>query len=104
MSVQTKQASLVSEGVSSDISTCPSCESGTMEVFYEAKSVPSNSCILLGSEDEARSYPRGDVRLGFCPECGFISNVAFDQRLTEYSGRYEETQGFSGRFMAFAQE
>lgn len=86
---------------STDLGTCPSCEKGKFEAFYEAKSVPANSCILLSSQDEAESYPRGDVRLGFCPECGFISNVAFDAKLTEYSGRYEETQGFSGTFNSF---
>jgi SAM-dependent methyltransferase len=84
-----------------DLKTCPSCESGPMQVFYEARNVPANSCILLESRDEACAYPRGDVRLGFCPECGFISNVAFEPRLTEYSGRYEETQGFSGTFNKF---
>lgn len=84
-----------------DITTCPSCESGAMHVFYEAPSVPANSCILLSSEQEATSYPRGDVRLGFCPDCGFISNVAFNAKLTEYSGRYEETQGFSSTFNSF---
>ena len=68
------------------ISACPSCESGNMEVFYEAGSVPSNSCILLKTWQEAQNYPRGDIRLGFCQTCGFISNTAFDQRLTEYSG------------------
>ena len=94
--------SSVSDGESvPEISTCPSCESGNMEVFYEAASVPSNSCILLASQEDAENYPRGKVRLGFCPDCGFISNVNFDRRLTEYSGRYEETQGFSGTFNTF---
>src|SRR3989344_4040617 len=74
---------------------CPSCGQGQMEIFYEHKSVPTNSCILLASLEEATAYPRGDIRLGFCQECGFVSNVAFDPKLTEYSGRYEETQGFS---------
>ena len=30
-----------------------------------------------------------------------MSNVAFDPKLTEYSGRYEETQGFSETFNVF---
>jgi SAM-dependent methyltransferase len=30
-----------------------------------------------------------------------VSNTAFDPRLTEYSGRYEETQGFSPTFQRF---
>ena len=72
-----------------------------MELFYEIKSVPTNSCILLSSREEAVQYPRGDIELMFCPECGFISNMAFDPKLTEYSGRYEETQGYSGTFNKF---
>ncbi len=72
-----------------------------MQVFHRVDAVPSNSCILLDSADEAKAYPRGNIRLGFCPACGFISNLAFDPALTEYSGRYEETQGFSPTFNAF---
>lgn len=81
--------------------TCPSCGAGPLRQFFEAKGVPVNSCILLASPEEARAYPRGDIRLGFCGGCGFVSNMAFDERLTEYSGRYEETQGFSPTFGAF---
>ena len=85
----------------SEASPCPACDKGTMEVFYRLESVPSNSCILLDTPEEARAYPKGAVTLGFCANCGFISNTAFDQRLTEYSGRYEETQGYSPTFRAF---
>jgi SAM-dependent methyltransferase len=72
-----------------------------MDVFHRLEGVPGNSCILLDSREEAVGYGRGDIRLGFCPACGFISNLAFDHRLTEYSGRYEETQGFSPTFNSF---
>jgi SAM-dependent methyltransferase len=80
---------------------CPACGARGMDVFFELRGVPTNSCILLGTRAEALAYPRGDVELAFCPECGFISNMAFDEKLTEYSGRYEETQSFSGTFNAF---
>jgi SAM-dependent methyltransferase len=72
-----------------------------MTVFHTATAVPTNSCILLASAGEAKAYPTGEIRLGFCPACGFISNTAFDARLTEYSARYEETQGYSPTFNAF---
>jgi SAM-dependent methyltransferase len=72
-----------------------------MGIFHRVEAVPSNSCILLRSEQEAAAYPRGEIELGFCSACGFVSNVAFDPHLTEYSRRYEETQGFSGTFNAF---
>jgi len=85
----------------SNSSTCPSCGSGSMKSFYKVVAVPTNSCILLSSKEEAQSYPCGDVDLKHCPDCGFISNMAFDAKLTEYSGRYEETQGFSDTFNKF---
>jgi SAM-dependent methyltransferase len=81
--------------------SCPGCGARGMEVFFELRGVPTNSCILLASREEALAYPRGDLELAFCPACGFISNLAFDERLTEYSGRYEETQSFSETFNAF---
>ena len=80
---------------------CPNCEQGELLTFFEQPAVPSNSCILFKSSEEARNYPRGDVKLGFCPVCGFIGNIAFDPRLTEYSGRYEETQSYSATFNDF---
>jgi SAM-dependent methyltransferase len=75
-----------------------------MEVFYRLDSIPSNSCILLDSPREARAYPKGAIELGFCGACGFISNTKFDQELTEYSGRYEETQGYSPTFRVFHEQ
>ena len=82
-------------------SKCPNCGVNAMDPFYEVNSVPTNSCILLETEAEAKAYTRGDMRMEFCNSCGFIANMAFDQKLTEYSGRYEETQGFSGTFNKF---
>jgi SAM-dependent methyltransferase len=93
--------SLALSGEAAPATLCPACGSGDMQMFYRVDAVPTNSCILLPTPEEASSYPRGDITLGFCPECGFISNTAFDQKLTEYSGRYEETQGFSGTFNSF---
>lgn len=81
--------------------SCPSCAGGTVRVFYEVHGVPANSCILLPTAEEARRYQRGDIQLGFCPDCGFIFNTSFDAKLAEYSSRYEETQGFSPTFSKF---
>lgn len=84
------------------VAVCPACGVVGLEVFHEERRIPTNSCLLLSSMDEATTYPRGDLRLGFCPGCGFITNTAFDRALSEYSARYEETQGFSPRFVSFA--
>jgi SAM-dependent methyltransferase len=87
-----------------DEHACLSCGSTDVEVFHQEAGVPVNSCLLLASEAEARAFPRGAIRLGFCHACGFIANTAFDQALAEYSTRYEETQGFSPRFQQFADD
>ncbi len=81
--------------------TCPCCGTAGMKVFYSVDRVPTNSCILLPTREEALAYPTGDVRLAHCSHCGFISNIAFDAALTEYSGRYEETQAYSPTFNSF---
>lgn len=83
---------------------CPNCRTGNMTIFHTVNSVPTNSCIQLPTREEAKNYPRGRIELGFCSECGFISNVAFDETSTEYSSRYEETQGFSPTFRAYHKE
>ncbi len=75
-----------------------------MQIFHEEGSVPSHSCLLLDDATEARDFPAGALRLGFCASCGFITNTAFDPSLSAYSARYEETQGFSERFSVFASE
>ena len=80
---------------------CPACGRGTLAVFHEQHDIPTNSCLLLDA-DEAVAYPRGAMRLAFCGLCGFLANVAFDPALSEYSARYEETQGYSARFVDFA--
>ena len=82
---------------------CPSCGSWSTRIFHEVPNVPASSCVLLDSADEAIAFPRGDIRLAFCADCGFIFNAAFDPALTEYSERYEETQGFSPTFGRFQQ-
>ncbi len=83
---------------------CPSCGARGLEIFHEQRTVPVHSCRLLPSRAEATMFPRGSLRLGFCAGCGFISNTAFDGSFQDYAVSYEETQGFSPRFRAFARE
>lgn len=85
-----------------DKALCRSCGSQDLEIFYEVGDVPAHSVLLMPTRDTAVSYPRGDIALAFCSNCGFIANVAFDPCLLEYSQQYEETQGFSPTYGAFA--
>ncbi|RMF98384.1 MAG: methyltransferase domain-containing protein [Gammaproteobacteria bacterium] len=83
---------------------CPTCGQGRMQVFYRVAEVPTNSCILLETEAAAREWPKGEIALAACERCGFVANIAFDKALTEYSSRYEETQGFSPTFRKFHEQ
>jgi SAM-dependent methyltransferase len=65
------------------------------------RGAPTNSCLMLPTAEEARAWPRGDIELLFCESCGFISNRAADAALTEYSERYEPTQGWSPSFRRY---
>ena len=68
----------------SERTTCPGCMSDNLRVFHRAKGVPVNSCLSLQTREEALAFPRGDISLAFCQNCGFIFNAAFDQSLIEY--------------------
>lgn len=81
--------------------TCHSCGSSKMSVFYELKNVPVHSVLLMSTREAAVGYRRGEIVLAYCQACGFISNIAFDPTVHEYSSRYEETQSFSPTFNAF---
>lgn len=82
-------------------SVCPSCGEPGMSIFYEVTGVPVHSVLLHTQRQEALEYPTGDIRLGYCQSCGFVSNLAFDPSLHEYSAKYESTQGYSSTFNAF---
>jgi len=75
-----------------------------MRTFYETHGVSAHSVLIFNTREEAVGYPKGDIVLGFCDACGFVSNVRFDPSLHEYSQKYEETQGFSPTFRAFHEE
>src|SRR5687768_12225626 len=81
---------------------CASCGAGEIRVFHEVRNVPVQSCLLIATREEALRFPRGDIQLGFCTACGFISNLRFEPELLDYCSSYEETQGFSAHFNAFA--
>lgn len=85
-------------------SRCHSCGATGPRSFYEADDLPVHSVLLMRSREEARGYPRRDLRLDLCGECGFVQNTLFDPTVHEYSPRCEETQGRSPTFDRFARE
>ena len=83
---------------------CPACGAEGLELVYAQDGVPVHSCRLLDTRAEAVAFPRGSLRLGFCPACGVVTNTAYEASLQDYGVAYEETQGFSPRFRKFLRE
>jgi len=81
--------------------TCPNCGNAEMDSFFSAPNVPVHSVVLLKTRQEAIDFPTGDIELAFCRSCGFVSNVAFDADLQDYSHEYESTQQYSPTFNSF---
>jgi len=82
--------------------SCSSCGSPKVSVFYEVENIPIHSVMLLSTKEKAIEYLKSDIRLGFCENCGVISNISFDPDLLEYSTGYESTQSYSPTFNTFA--
>jgi hypothetical protein len=80
---------------------CPACGAGGLEHFYEVERVPVHSCRLVTTREEALSFPTGELRLGLCRACGFVTNIAHEASQQNYSLSYEETQAFSPHFRTF---
>jgi len=83
---------------------CPCCAAEVADTFYHVPSIPVHSCVLLASVEEARAFPRRDLTLAFCEECGFVFNRDLDEKAIGYSTNFEESQHFSGTFNSFAKE
>ena len=83
---------------------CPNCSAGGMEILYSIEKIPVHSTINLASKEEAIKFPTGNLRLGFCGKCGFLSNTAYDSSLQEYSQSCEESQHVSPTFNKFAHD
>ena len=75
-----------------------------LSIFYEVRDVPVHSCLMLSSAKDALDFPSGDVVLGFCDACGFITNTEFDSKWSAYAPNYEDQQSFSPTFNKFAKE
>ncbi len=84
--------------------TCPNCGHTHLSLFYEVESVPVHSCLMSPTKEKALEFSRGDVKLGFCDKCGFITNLEFDSKWSAYAPNYEDQQSFSPTFNKFAKE
>lgn len=83
---------------------CPACGGRGLESFFTAAKVPVQSVVLINNRSAARNFPRGEIQLALCPECGFITNLRFEADRLSYGKDYESTQACSETFSRFHRE
>jgi hypothetical protein len=66
--------------------------------------MPVSIGVQWPGRDEALACKKGDIRLAFCPKCGFIWNASFDSGRLEYSKRYDNSLDYSPIFQKYAGE
>jgi SAM-dependent methyltransferase len=81
---------------------CRACGNGGLQSFSRSSGIPVNNARVFTRREEALQVPTGDLELGICHSCGFISNVRFVPSNVTYDTTYEEQQSYSPRFTAFS--
>jgi hypothetical protein len=87
----------------SQASDCPVCEAPETAACIRITDVPVYCNLLHERREAALSAPRGDMDLRFCGRCGHLFNAAFDPERVDYTGEYENSLHYSGRFQAYAE-
>lgn len=82
---------------------CPVCDTAGA-VFFELRGAPVFAGVQYATAKEAVDAARGDLELAFCPSCGMIWNVAFDESLMDYSQEYDNSLHFSKVFQQYTQD
>lgn len=85
------------------IAVCPACGSSDLNVFTAPSTLPTLSCTLWPSREDALEAPRGTMSLALCGTCGLLVNVAFDPSLLDYDESYENSLHFSALFREYAE-
>lgn len=90
--------------IAASATSCRLCGSLALDTIYRVENIPVHSCVLLNTPEEARAFPRRDLELAFCHDCGFVFNRVFDEDVMRYSPDSEESQHFSDTFNSFARQ
>lgn len=83
---------------------CLICGADSFDEILEIERVPVHVGVVWPDAESAKNCARGDIRLAFCRECGFLYNVAFDQSLIDYTLTYDNALGFSPTFQAYERD
>jgi hypothetical protein len=81
--------------------SCPACSVVRPLDFFEHRRAPVDVGTVFATERAAQAAPTGDIRLAWCPGCGFVFNRSFDASLVSFRPGYEIALHHSASFRAF---
>lgn len=84
--------------------TCDACGQMTLVTLADLGEVPVRCGVHFANRAAALDSPLGGVRLGSCPECGYVRNLAFDPDLVVYDSTMDMNLHFSPAYRAFTEE
>lgn len=82
--------------------SCPACTKMDLGEIISISGLPVFSNILHVCRQDALNAPKGDIYLLYCRSCGHLFNDAFNPKLVEYKGEYENSLHYSGFFQDYA--
>lgn len=83
--------------------SCIICNSEKTFDFFKVHNVPVNCNQLWDDQEDALNCARGDIKLTFCSNCGFIFNRAYQKNWVKYNDKYENSLFFSKNYQMFAE-
>lgn len=86
-----------------NLKNCQACGSVDLHPFYIVKDVPIQQNTPKATFDAAQTTQRGDIRLAWCRNCGFVGNTTFDPTLNIYTADYNNEQTFSPIFNRYVE-
>lgn len=82
--------------------SCIVCDSKSVGELMVIRDQPVVCNLLAENHSEAMATPKGEIRLGFCRDCGHIFNLAFRPEMVDYREGYENSLYFSPRFQKYS--
>jgi SAM-dependent methyltransferase len=81
---------------------CPACGDGELKEFADLGNIPVLCGVHYATEAEALASPLGRMTLGYCGQCAYVRNVAFDPDVLVYDTTMDTNLHHSPAFQSFS--
>jgi hypothetical protein len=84
--------------------SCDACGAAELVPFSDFGDIPVETGNHFATDAEATASPVGRVVLGYCPDCAYVRNLAFDESLVDPSAPTDMNLYHSATFRAFCSQ